>query len=321
MKLKIKSPEDAAKQTFASFLAFIKLRRKVLSIIAGFLSVSVILYTIYLVRSPVLIVTDFAFIPLYGEARIKEKTIKSSFLLFRRILTVQVADEASDDIIRIAVNDVSSRPFCVIFPLRFARSGKGYHEQNPEVPVIILEGRQKGSALSLIGTNECFIYDTDIYDEFYKAGKIAAALDNGKNGKIAVFLETDIQAQAIDVFLQGLNQLEKPLETHFFNDFSQFSESPAIEDEPFSCVVLAGAGTEYLELNNGVPVIFLTWLDPFLLPSNVVLVIDDSPYTQILQAVRMAGAGVQSGQLKSKFQFFRGIDIDGKTLRKIRKYG
>jgi hypothetical protein len=142
----------------------------------------------------------------------------------------------------------------------------------------------------------------------------AAALDMNKNGKTAVFLEYYFQTQARESFLRALNQLEMPPEARFFNYFSQYIEIPDL-----SSVVLAGAGAEYLELENIVPVIFLTWINPSLLPSEVVLVINDSPWAQAAQAVRMVSAGVKNGRIKSKFQFLKGITLDRKAKRRILK--
>jgi hypothetical protein len=94
-----------------------KLRIKKLVIAAvSVIAIVVVLLIVFLVRSPVLIITDIAFVAVYGESRIRQETIKSSFALFRQIRTVPIADDASDDIVRIAVTDVSSRPFCVLFP-------------------------------------------------------------------------------------------------------------------------------------------------------------------------------------------------------------
>ncbi|MCL1958624.1 MAG: hypothetical protein FWF68_03390 [Spirochaetes bacterium] len=294
-----------------------KIKIKTITIIAIFALVLIISFFIYLVRSPVLIINDLAFISLYGEARIKQEGQISSLALFRRVRTVSVADDAGEDIVRIAITDVSSAPFCVIFPLRFARSARIYREQNPGIPVVILEGRHGNDSIySVIGQNlnDYYIYKTDINTEFQKAGRAAVALDMGKNGKIAVFLDPQIQAQAANAFLQGMNSLGNPPQALFFNDFSQFSEIPNL-----SCIVLAGSGAEFMEKNEGIPVIFFSWIDPSLLPVEAALLINDSSLAQTVEAVRMVSAGQKEGFLQSKFVDFKGNYIDRKILRKIYK--
>jgi hypothetical protein len=296
-----------------------KIKIKIIIIIAVFSLVLMIPFFFYLSRPPVLIVTDLAFVSLYGEKRVKQEGRAASLVLFRRVHLVSVADDASDDIVRIAVTDASSAPFCVIFPLRFIRGARIYREQNPGIPVIILEGRHGDSSTnSVIGSNlnDYYIYKTDINTEFQKAGMAAAALDMGKNGKIAVFLDKQIQAQATAAFLQGINSFENSPQALFFNDFSQFYEIPGL-----SCVVLAGSGVEFLENNEGIPIIIFSWVDPLLLQSETALLINDSSLTQSVEAVRMVIAGQKEGLLQSKFVYFKNNYINRKILRKIYKSG
>jgi hypothetical protein len=297
-----------------------KINLNFLAILAGLALAVILPFFVYLVRSPVLIVTDQAFIGLYGKDRIRREASVSSRAMFRSVKTVVIANDAGDDIVRFAVDDVSKRPFCVIFPLRFARPAGLYREQYPEVPVILLEGRYpENSSPSAFGigggsSDGYFIYKTDIDADFYRAAVAAAVLDREKNGKIAVFFEPSIQRQAMEVFLKALNDVGKPLETMFFTSFSQFSE---ISD--LSCVVLAGSGVEYLEKKTGIPVILFTWLDPSLIPEDVVLVVNDSPWAQAVQAVKMAKAGEGGALIRSKFELQKNKKFSRRALRKIQK--
>jgi len=297
-----------------------KIKNKKLAIIAAaILAVFLILFIIFHARSPVLIVTDLAFIPLYGAQRIRSETLRSSLILFRPVKTVIVADDAGNDIIRIAISDTSSRPYCVIFPLRFAPSARLYREQNPGIPVVLLGSRySEDTVLSAVGgdASDYFIFTTDIDAEFYRAGMIAAALDRDKDGKIFVFVESHIQTQAREAFLRAINSHEKPLETFFFTSYSRVPDYPDL-----SCVILAGTGAEYMERDSGVPVIFFTWIDPALLPRDIVVVINDSPWVQAVQAVRMVSGRVSNGLIKSEFKFINGKNIDRRTLRKMQKQG
>jgi hypothetical protein len=291
----------------------IKIKTKI--IIAVFTLVLMVLISFYLSRPPVLIISDLVFVSLYGEARIKQESRVSSFLLFRRVRIVSVADDAGDDIVRIAITDVSSAPFCVIFPLRFIRSARIYREQNPEIPVVILEGRHGNASInSVIGENlnDYYIYKTDVNTEFQKAGMAAAVINMGKNGKIAVFMDPQIQPQAADAFLHGINSYENPPQALFFNNFSQFSEIPDL-----SCVVLAGSGAEFLEKNEGIPIIFFSWINPPFLPAETALLINDSSLAQTVEAVRMVITGQKEGLLQSKFISLNKSYIDRKILRKI----
>jgi hypothetical protein len=271
---------------------------------------------VYNTRSPVLIVADISSIPLYGETRILSETRKASLALFRKVRAVTVADDASNDIIRFAIAEVSFRPYCVIFPLRFIHTARLYRENNPQVSVVLLIGRYDKEAVFFVTDgepNDYFIYNTNVDDEFHRVVMAASALDMGKNGKIAVFTDQSALPQTRNAFLQAIDNLEIPLETVFFNSFSQFYEIPDL-----SCAVLAGTGIEFLENNQDIPVIFLTWIDPSLIPDNVVVVVDDSPWVQAVHAARMADARDADGQIKSKFIVNKKY-IDKETLRKLKK--
>ena len=288
-------------------------KQKKLAILIGLALAVITPLIIFHARAPVLIVTEQSFIPLYGEARIKREILISSIILFRQIRPVVVADDAGFDIVPFAIAEVSSKPYCVLFPLRFIRAARLYRETNPGIPVVLLEGRHSAdNSLYAIGgnPNDYFIYGTDIDNDFYRAGTAAAALNMDKNGKIAVFIDYSIDTSAREAFERAVNSNRPAPETLFFTSFSQFSE---ISD--LSCVVLAGAGIEYLEKNEGIPVIFLSWIDPLMIPVDVILVINDAPWVQAVQAVRMAERSMEQGRIQSKFTIINDKNIDRKTLR------
>ena len=311
--------------------------------IAFLITVVLVLLTpviIFYSRSPVLIVTEEIFIPLYGTARTKLESRSAARSLFRPVKSVVVADDAGEDIIPFAIAGVSSRPHCVLFPLRFARSARLYKEQNPNVPIIILEGRfreETNSSHSIIGSaSDYYIYKTDIDADFHIAGLAAVFFqisaeqnrneeDDEENhdpiaNKIAVFLENETRRQGREAFLQAINSQViddfqgRPPQANFYTAYSQFTMTNDI-----SCAVIAGTGNEFFDNNPGVPVIFFTWLDPLIIPDDVVLVLDDSPWAQVVEAVRMADEGVRQGKIPSKLRFINSKIIDRKSLHNMRK--
>jgi hypothetical protein len=299
-----------------------KLESKILVIaVSAALAAAVPLFA-YHARRPVLVVTEQSFIPFYGEARIRREEKRSSAALFRKVKTAAVADDAGADIVQFAIAEISAKPFCVLFPQRFAHAARIYREQNPAVKAILLEGRQTAGgnnpALSPLGgnTGDYFLFKTDIESDFYRAGLAAAVLDGDKNGRVAVFLEPHVQAEGKEVFLRALNDTGKPLQTSFFTSYSEFSAISGL-----SCVVLSGAGADYLDKYSGVPVIIFSWLDPSFLPKDVILVFDDSPWVQASGAVRAACAGMADGLLPSKTMLLPEKGIDRGIIRKLRKIG
>ncbi|MDR0321152.1 MAG: hypothetical protein LBI28_06590 [Treponema sp.] len=279
-----------------------KIKPKILALIASAALAVIIPLIVFHSRSPVLIVTEESFIGLYGKDRLKKEAFRSSFALFRPIKTVTVVNDAGEDVVPFAVSVVSSKPFCVLFPLRFARSAKLYHEGNPQIRVVLLEGmftESENPSASEVGgdISGYFVYKTDISADFYRAGRTAVAFDKGETGRFVVFLQPSFQIPAREAFQRALNDLENQRETLFFTSFSQYSDISDV-----SCVVLAGVGAEYLEKKTGVPVIFFTWLDPVFIPSDVVFSVNDSPWAQAVQAVKLVKSGKTTGLIRSNFQ-------------------
>ena len=268
---------------------------------------------------------------LYGKKRIKNEAIFSSIILFRPVKTVEVANDAGDDIIPFAVAEISIKPYCVLFPLRFVQSAQHYRELNPNIPVVVLEGRYPESespAKKTLGADisEYFIYKTDINDDFYNLGLVISALkpkeependdstpETGKNDQIAVYLDQNL-TQMKDVFLKGLYDRGVLMETQFLYYYSQ-----KLEKTDFFCVILTGLGYDFLDKKAGVPVISFTWIDPFLLPSDVVMVINDSPWAQVRQVVKMVGAGQKNGLIKSEFRVLDRKKFDKNDIALIKK--
>jgi len=284
-------------------------------------------------RAPVLIVSDEIFLNLYGRERIKKDTFYNSLVLFRNILTVEVANDASEDIIALAVHGVSKNPYCVIFPLRFAASALMYYEHNPGIRTVVLEGRSAETS-EIDDSVNIFKYKTDIEADFFKAGFLASAFklppvpeseenpaqnaEDIRKRHIAVFLELRLNnASGLKIkesFLAGMNEHnEDPPEVRYYTSYSDFSNFTNL-----SCVILAGIGSEFLENKQGVPIIVFTWLDPALITSNVTVIIDDSPWAQAVQAVRLAESGAKEGLIKSEFLTLDRKKVDKNLLRKIR---
>lgn len=285
-----------------------KFDKKIVSVLSLLAALFFIPTACFIARSPVIILSDGSFSVLYGEKRMRAETFRNSLSLFRRVITVTVADDSGEDIVPHAVTEVSSDPYCVIFPLRFTGSARLYKDKNPGIPVILLEGRNSGNV-----TGFEFSYKTDLDMDFQKAGQ--AALHIASGGKTAVFLESSVERQAKEAFLRGLGE-ENASNAHFYTNFSYFNPIPDL-----SCAVLAGIGGEFMEENAGIPVIFMSWLDPALLPSNVVMLLNDSPQAQVLEAVRLFSTGEKEGRIGSKIVVLKGKNIDKKILRKIRKIG
>ena len=289
-----------------------KINRKLLAIPSVAAFVAAVLFLIFHARSPVLILAEQSFLSFYGEDRIKQESFYASLSLFRPVKTVVVASDAGDDLVQYAIENISSRPYYVLFPLRFARSAEIYHGQNPDIRIILLEGRIPQRDDRSDRQAGFFIYRTDLESDFFRAGIASAALDNENSGKTALFIEPHVLQQAREAFFLAFEGQEKQPEAYFFTSFSAFS---GIQD--LSCVVMAGNGYEYLNEKSGVPVILFSWLNPFLAPSDVVLIVNDSPWVQAVRAVKLADTGEMTGNIPSKFLAADKNKVNRGLLRRI----
>ena len=312
-----------------------KLKKAIIitALIALVLSVPIIIFH---TRAPVLIVSDEVFIGFYGDKRIRREAFFASIVLFRNVKTVSVVDDAADDIIALAVQGRAAQPYCVLFPFRFADSAAIYHSQNPDISVILLEGRDIDNKNRSASSNSDIInflkYKNDIESDYYKAGVLAAAFKLPSDPESEESLPAEIKKRTVILFLEsrlnslygpkiresfqrGLNEHENPPEFMFYTSYSSYTEISSL-----SCVVLSGIGSEFLENKNGIPVIVFTWLNPALLTSSAAVVVNDSPWAQVVQAVKMLEAGVTDGLLKSKFVVVSGNKkADKDVLNKVKE--
>ncbi|MCL2721228.1 MAG: hypothetical protein FWD47_07815 [Treponema sp.] len=290
------------------------IKRKILICIISLVLAVFIPIFVFNTRAPVLIVFEESFILIYGQKRLDNDISRISFNSFRPVKTVIIANDSGDDIIPYAIAEISLRPYCVVFPLRFKNAAFFYREQNPAARVIILEGRgsieENHSILN--PDSGFFIYRTDIDSDFYKAGYAAAAFDNDRKGTIAVFLYPDNE-QAKNAFIRGVTSENNPPQVRFYTSFSDFSENTGT-----TCVVLCGAGYEYLEEKTDIPIIAFTWLDPLLTPENVTIIFDDSPLALLNRALSMIATGEEKGVISSNLTILNKTSIAREILQKIK---
>jgi len=310
----------------------LKLRLNKTTVITGIIVLAVIVTLfIFYTRPAVLIVTEQSFIELYGKERIRDEAFYSSIAMFRPVKMVTVANDAGEDVVPFAVSSAAMKPFCVIFPLRFVKSARLYRDLAPKIPIVLLEGRyfeDESPSESVLGAgkSDYFIFKTDINDDFYRIGLAVtaikqklgqkdenSALDEEKKGKVVVFIDRKLD-QMKDIFLRGLYDRGELFETHFFNNYSQY-----LELSDLSCVVLAGVGADFLDKKADVPVLSFTWINPSLLPFDVVMIVNDSPLAQVRQAVKMVKSGVKNGLIKSEFRVLDRTKFDRKVIAIIKK--
>jgi hypothetical protein len=259
--------------------------------------------TVFFLRPPVLLVTDLVYDQLYGRVRGMKTRAETSLMLFRRVKTVRIAENAGTDVAVFAVASASKKPYCVLFPYRYYREAEQYIQDYPDVPAAVLFGRIRGSPAS---TNLPGIR-TDTKGDYFKMGRVAAAFaGNQSGGKGAegeerqpgaiLFLRDDlVSPEDWEAFNQGLKAEAYPLAP-----LDVRSGDDYVVPGTVACVVLTGAAESFLGQNLNLPVILVSWLDPAVTNSMVKVVFDDSPWAQVIPAVAMAVGEREKEDIPSK---------------------
>jgi hypothetical protein len=292
---------------------------------------------VFVFRAPALIITDTSFAALYGTSRIRRRQAVVSLALFRRVKPVTVADGVGSDVLMFAIEEVASRPYCVLFPYRYSEAAKRYREQAPEIPVVLMEGRINGPGQA-VGAEGVLTFRTDRETDYYRAGLCAGSIgvsrqkaenmgeagversgktgpENPEPGRVAFLYDRFSRIEERDLFARGLREAGLETAPLFVNSANQIADTRDI-----ACVVLAGSGAEYLDRNLKIPVILFSWLDPALTPRETVLIFDDSAWALAVPAVRMAVKEGQFGEkIPSKVLIFSARIADNRVFRKLKK--
>jgi hypothetical protein len=258
---------------------------------------------IFFSRAPVLLITDAAFNELYGEQRILMKNIETQVKLFRRVKQVIVGDEASPDLVNIAVSSVSQEkaPFCVLFPARYTEGAALFSAQNPQTQVAVVGGTRSAARMSDTEEKTSMISVlTDTETDLFRAGVCAAIL-----GKASVGAEESDEQNRVAVLQKTfLSQAERTslsdgLKEGGFSNIQYMMANSNFYDMKFSTIIMLGPSSSLLDQHLKVPVVLFSWIDPMFTASSVKVVFDDSIWAQAVPAVKMAAVG-QNGLVPSK---------------------
>ena len=287
-------------------------------------------FVVYGVRAPALVVTEEPFIALYGEARLKKERALAARALFRRVKPVIIADGASPDIVIFAITGVSARPRCVLFPRSQAQAALRFHEQFPKIPTVVLRGLLSVPELPPPDGLLC-VYGTDRETDLYRAGLFAGILSAARRkparktqkqaemqpstAQTCVFWQDRFMPEGGgELFSRGIREKDPESNAVFISTASQMPDIKGI-----ACLTLTGAGAEYLERNAPIPQILFTWLDPVMLPREVVIQLNDSIWALAAPAVRMALRKQAEGKIPSKPLIFFPKIADNSIFRSLEK--
>jgi hypothetical protein len=276
----------------------------------------VIVGVVFILRPPVLLVTDRGYDQLYGIFRGKIAQVEASLKLFRRVKTVRIAENAGPDIAVFAVKSASKKPFCVLFPCRYYREAGQYVQDSPGIPAAVLMGRVRELPpnMTLPGIR------TDTEGDYFRMGLAAAFFVRSREaggeeppGKVLFFRDDLVSPGDVAAFQGGLlagEYIAAPVEVRVGSDY------PVPADA--ACAVLTGAAESFLNQNLSLPVFLFSWMDPGLTHIAVKVIFDDSPWPQIVQAVAIAAGKRENEGIPSKVLVLGKRIKEKEFLRKAR---
>ena len=295
-------------------------------------------FAVFFSRPPVLVVTDAPFAALYGEANLRRQQRSASWALFRRVKPVMVADGVSPDMVTFALREAAEQPACALFARSQAVAALRYHEQLPEVPVVVLRGLVSVPELPSPDGFLC-VYGTDREVDLYRAGLCAGILggvrrnlaqQTEKKAEIepesapaaqaeapqtyVLWQDRFVQGPGRELFSRGVQEGDPESNVIFINLAIQMPDVKGV-----ACLTLTGAGFEYLERNLPIPLILFSWVDPGLTAREVIVQFDDSPWALVVPAVRMAEQQQAEGKIPSKPLIFSGKTADNNVFRALKK--
>ncbi|MDR1446451.1 MAG: hypothetical protein LBI90_06120 [Treponema sp.] len=274
---------------------------------------------LFYLRDPVLVVNDVYFSALYGPQRLLFSRLEASLRLFRPVKAVTIAENAGADIVVLALEDASPRPFCVIAPSRYAGSLRRYTEKYPEIDAAILgddPGQPPGSAPASVNSSVLW-FSADRNADYYRAGLAAGLLARGE-GRILVFYNTFPLSAQQEAFRLALREQGYQREPEMINSREEYSSFDDV-----SCVILAGHAPEFLNRNLNIPVVLFSWIDPDKTSRNTCVIFDDSHWTLIVPMVlgiKNSGplAELRGRSIPSKMKFLPNR-IENRNFKRILK--
>ena len=248
-------------------------KRYILLFISG---AFVITGAVFFLRPAAVLVTDELFVSLYGERRIRLKTMETSLKLFRRVEQVFIGENAGPDMVAFAVEQHRARPYAVLFPYRYIEGALRYKEEFPTIPVYVFgETRQNPHV-----ENISFI-EADTQVDLYRAGIAAGVWGGNDEGYVYFFYSDSLPQEERSIFEEGLKSQGYERSPVYISGNQAF-----FENQNISCAVVRGQGSQLFDANLDIPIILFSWIDPNITTPQVKVVFDDSPWAIFVKALR-----------------------------------
>jgi hypothetical protein len=230
----------------------------------------------FLLRSPVLVVSDPAFDFFYRSRRLAVGQIRAALELFRPVKNVRISGEAGEEVAVFVVESAAAKPYCVLFPFRYRAEGRRYAREHPGIPTGLLVGRGRAPDYA----DGLVPVATDTAADLYRAGRLAAILaEEGSGGGEVLFIYDDYpEERERDSFQAGLAA------GGYAGTVNYAAPDFPSAGSVFRAAVIRGPG-RFDAADR--PALLFSWMDPARVPANIKVVFDDSPWVQAAEAARI----------------------------------
>jgi hypothetical protein len=253
---------------------------------------------VFMLRPPIVVITDDVFSAIYGARREHIKRIEMSARLFRRVKLTRISEGVEVDAVVLAAQDAGRGARAVLFPYRYYDAAIRYAAQNLKAAVVVLSGINKAKDGSVLPGSAAILYaGQDETADFYRAGLCAALISSRE---VHPVLFPKIQDNDKTVLLIA-NERNSPESAGFFEQglrkegsdaycaIKSMNDSYPLSD--ISCVTLMGQANNFLynSMENTIPLIVYSWIDSDFSSPNVKVIIDDSPLQLLPEIVKLLG--------------------------------
>jgi len=211
----------------------------------------------------------------------------------------------------------------VLFPRYQAPAAQRYHQDFPKVPVVLLGEAVPASRLPS-SDGLLYVYETDRNTDMYRAGLCAGILANlsrrpadespAPRRTFVLWQNPGVTDVQRNLFSLGARERHPDAGVVFVRNVGEMPGG-----EGLSCAVLTAAGAEYFESNPKIPIILLSWLEPAMMPQEVAILFDDSPWALVVPAAKMAKNRQNEGKIPSKPLIIPGKVADNGIFRALRR--
>jgi hypothetical protein len=270
-------------------------------------------FVVFFFRRPVLLVSDAPFAVLYGAGRLRVRSLVTALGLFRPVKLVTLSDAISPEGIALAAADRAAEPYAALFPGRYREGAELYALRRPLArTIVLLEPGEKApengdQGLENPENGGIHYLERDLKGDLYRAGLVAAALAQNREGLIACVTGPGLGSAEEAAFAQGIRSGSSG-EIRYISPYGELPPG-----ETLAAVVFFGPSERFFQGRAPYPAVLFSWMDGALAADNIAVVFDDALPSLALRAVKMAGSG-EGGGIRAEPRVLRGNAGKGVSL-------